>query len=162
MSLYIVCDPLFKAKYFIFVFTFSAPGAERSRPVCGEWKPRDSMWLCREAAPQGVGPMPGVADGLLPCPWGRGYRGRVRSSRPKRGTEKHKKRWRVYSLNWRHLQHYQYQSAILSSPNCWKIYSSLEQLLPLFQIKVFQVSCPRYSNLAKPMGCIRAIILSVV
>lgn len=64
----------------------SVSGAERRRPVCREWKPRDSMWLCREAAPQGVGPVPGVADGLLPCPRGGGYRGGICGPWSTRGT----------------------------------------------------------------------------
>lgn len=44
------------------------------------------MWLCREAAPQGVGPVPGVADGLLPCPRGGGYRGGICGPWSTRGT----------------------------------------------------------------------------
>lgn len=67
-------------------FPCSVSGAERRRPVCREWKPRDSMWLCREAAPQGVGPVPGVADGLLPCPRGGGYRGGICGPWSTRGT----------------------------------------------------------------------------
>lgn len=69
------------------VLLFSVARGEWGRPVCREWKPRDSMWLCRKAAPQGVGPSPGVADGLLSQPRGRRYRSRVCGPRPTRGTE---------------------------------------------------------------------------